>query len=148
MKKNPKQNGLQVVEFCGLLNQALSWAGKMYSRPRNMELESYTCGLCVPQKLEKNAHLFLRCNFARACWASIGASVIITRPLLSIFKMIKEIKRNYKCHSSWKLSYSCHGASGQPGTIGFSTTSIPQWTVARENSYLNFLCSQTEQSRT
>ncbi|KAG2577726.1 hypothetical protein PVAP13_6NG222600 [Panicum virgatum] len=55
-----------------------------------MELESYTCDLCILQKIESVTHLFLRCNFAKAYWASIGVSVITTRPLLNIFKQIKE----------------------------------------------------------
>jgi hypothetical protein len=37
-----------------------------------MELESYTCENCILQRLEVVYHLFLRCNFARACWESIG----------------------------------------------------------------------------
>ncbi|RLM97793.1 ML domain protein isoform X2 [Panicum miliaceum] len=59
-------------------------------RRRNMDLESYTCDLCILQKIESVAHLFLRCNFAKACWASIGVRVITTRPLLNIFRQIKD----------------------------------------------------------
>ena len=59
-------------------------------RRRNMELDSYTCDMCILQKTETVAHLFLRCNFAKACWASIGAAVITTRPVLNIFNQIKE----------------------------------------------------------
>nr|TKW40338.1 hypothetical protein SEVIR_1G238900v2 [Setaria viridis] len=55
-----------------------------------MILESYTCDLCILQKRETVSHLFLRCNFAKACWQSIGVSVITTRSLQSIFRQIKD----------------------------------------------------------
>jgi hypothetical protein len=42
-----------------------------------------------PQRLETSAHLFLRCNFAKACWASLGITVITTRPILQIINHIK-----------------------------------------------------------
>ena len=41
-------------------------------RRRNMHLDSYTCENCILQREETIAHLFLRCNFAKACWLSIG----------------------------------------------------------------------------
>jgi hypothetical protein len=41
-------------------------------RRKNMALESYTCENCIWQKEETVYHLFLRCNFAKACWNSIG----------------------------------------------------------------------------
>ena len=56
---------------------------------RNMVLESYTCEMCILQKRETVAHLFCRCNFARACWESIGISFIRTRTPLQIFNNIK-----------------------------------------------------------
>jgi hypothetical protein len=37
-----------------------------------MTLESYTCENCIWQKEETLYHLFLMCNFAKACWHSIG----------------------------------------------------------------------------
>jgi hypothetical protein len=58
---------------------------------KNMVLESYTCDMCILQRLETAAHLFLRCNFAKACWASIGISVATTRPVPQI---INRIRRN------------------------------------------------------
>nr|TKW11048.1 hypothetical protein SEVIR_6G208600v2 [Setaria viridis] len=54
-----------------------------------MTLESYTCDLCILQRTETVAHLFLRCNFARACWVSIGITVISTMSILQILKRIK-----------------------------------------------------------
>jgi hypothetical protein len=41
-------------------------------RRKNMTLESYSCENCIWQKEETLYHLFLRCNFAKACWNSIG----------------------------------------------------------------------------
>jgi hypothetical protein len=55
-----------------------------------MELDSYTCDLCLRRKVETMAHLFLRCNFAKACWSSVGVSVITTKPAFQIFKAIKD----------------------------------------------------------
>jgi hypothetical protein len=45
--------------------------------------------MCILQRLETSAHLFLRCNFAKACWASLGITVITTRPILQIINHIK-----------------------------------------------------------
>nr|TKW34016.1 hypothetical protein SEVIR_2G277400v2 [Setaria viridis] len=55
-----------------------------------MILDSYTCELCILQIRETVAHLFLRCNFARACWSSIGVSFVATREPLLIFKHIRK----------------------------------------------------------
>jgi hypothetical protein len=41
-------------------------------RRKNMTLEPYSCENCIWQKKETLYHLFLRCNFAKACWNSIG----------------------------------------------------------------------------
>jgi hypothetical protein len=41
-------------------------------RRKNMILESYSCENCLWQREETLYHLFLRCNFAKACWNSIG----------------------------------------------------------------------------
>jgi hypothetical protein len=39
---------------------------------RHMALDSYVCENCILQRREAVYHLFLRCNFARNCWGSIG----------------------------------------------------------------------------
>jgi hypothetical protein len=40
-----------------------------------MALDSYTCELCLLQRVETLRHLFLLCPFAKNCWASIGVLV-------------------------------------------------------------------------
>jgi hypothetical protein len=55
-----------------------------------VELDSYTCDLCIRRKSETVAHLFFRCNFAKACWSSIGASVVTSRPVFQILRLIKD----------------------------------------------------------
>lgn len=59
-------------------------------RRKHMELDSDTCELCILQHLEIMAHLFFRCNFAKACWNSIGVTFISTGPILRIIGQIKE----------------------------------------------------------
>lgn len=75
------------VFFWLLLKDRLST--KDLLQRRNMELDSYTCDLCILRRIESVAHLFLRCNFAKACWSSIGVSFISTRPLMNISRQIK-----------------------------------------------------------
>jgi hypothetical protein len=43
-------------------------------RKKNMTLELYSYENCIRQKEETLYHLFLRCNFVKACWNSIGMS--------------------------------------------------------------------------
>lgn len=54
-----------------------------------MELPSYTCDLCIRQKEETLGQLFLKCNFAKACWASIGLQVPAGRRPLQVFRIFK-----------------------------------------------------------
>jgi hypothetical protein len=58
-------------------------------RRKNMNLDSYTCDLCILQRPETSAHLFLRCNFAKACWASIGVTVSTSTSVMRIFNRIR-----------------------------------------------------------
>jgi hypothetical protein len=57
---------------------------------QHLELDSYTCDLCIRRKVETMAHLSFRCNFAKACWSSIGASVLTSRPVFQILKLLKD----------------------------------------------------------
>lgn len=59
-------------------------------RRRNMHLDTYTCELCILQRIETTTHLVLKCNFAKACWQLIGVSVITTRPMKQIFTQIQQ----------------------------------------------------------
>nr|TKW02024.1 hypothetical protein SEVIR_8G217500v2 [Setaria viridis] len=54
-----------------------------------MNLDSYTCKLCILQRREIVNHLFFRCNFARACWNQIGVTYISTRTQWNIITQIK-----------------------------------------------------------
>jgi hypothetical protein len=40
-----------------------------------MVLDSYSCELCLRQRVETTRHLFLPCSFAKNCWAMIRALV-------------------------------------------------------------------------
>jgi hypothetical protein len=46
--------------------------------------------MCILQLPETNAHLFLRCNFAKASWNSIGVTFTSSRTILQILERIKE----------------------------------------------------------
>jgi hypothetical protein len=48
-------------------------------RRRGMELDSFVCEMCILQVPETSVHLLLRCNFAKACWASIGVQYVPSR---------------------------------------------------------------------
>jgi hypothetical protein len=54
------------VFFWLLLKDRLSTRDLL--RRKDMNLDSYTCDLCTLQRPETSAHLFLHCNFAKACW--------------------------------------------------------------------------------
>jgi hypothetical protein len=74
------------VLFCLMLKDRLSTRELLLRK--DMDLDSYTCDLCILQKLETSAHLFLRCNFAKACWNSLGVTYVSTRTVPQIFKQI------------------------------------------------------------
>nr|TKW22183.1 hypothetical protein SEVIR_4G212700v2 [Setaria viridis] len=54
-----------------------------------MQLDSNVCEMCILQKRESVTHLFLRCNFAKACWNSIGIFFVSTRSSTHIFNQIR-----------------------------------------------------------
>jgi hypothetical protein len=53
-------------------------------------IPSYACELCILQTPETAVHLFLRCNFAKACWDSIGVTAVTTRHMPQTFRAIKD----------------------------------------------------------
>jgi hypothetical protein len=56
--------------FFWLLQNMLNTRGML---PRSdMVLDSYTCDLCLLQRIETTMHLFLLCPFEKNCWAFIG----------------------------------------------------------------------------
>jgi hypothetical protein len=76
------------VFFWLLLRDRLSTRDLL--RRKYMELDSYTCDQCILQRPETGAHLFLRCNFAKSCWNSLGVTYVSTRTVLQIFVRIRE----------------------------------------------------------
>lgn len=57
---------------------------------RGMVLESYSCELCILQRPETTEHMLLRCNFAKACWSSIGVTYVSSRTAFQIFRRMKQ----------------------------------------------------------
>jgi hypothetical protein len=80
-----------------------------------MELESYTCENCILQRLEIVYHLFLRCNFARSCWESIGVlPPRINCPMRAVARIKRQLRVQcdmeiiiqmawsiWKCRNGW-----------------------------------------------
>lgn len=58
------------VFFWLLLKDRINTRGVL--RRRNYELDDYNCEMCILQRDETIYHLFLKCNFSKACWQSIG----------------------------------------------------------------------------
>jgi hypothetical protein len=58
------------VFFWLLLKDRLSTRNILWCR--NQVIPSYDCVLCNPRVEETLEHLFLNCNFARSCWASLN----------------------------------------------------------------------------
>lgn len=56
---------------------------------KNMVLDSYTCELCILQKIEILCHLFVKCNFTRQCWESIGIMVPMHLQMLQVVARMK-----------------------------------------------------------
>jgi hypothetical protein len=63
---------------------------------KNMNLESYTCENCIWQKEETLYHLFLKCNFAKACWTSIGlTSPRIANPEAAAVNLMQQLNVSF-----------------------------------------------------
>lgn len=54
-----------------------------------MVLDSYVCEVCILQREETIIQLFIRCNFAKACWVSIGIRLPVHLPILALIKFLK-----------------------------------------------------------
>lgn len=78
----------KVSFFWLLLKDRLST--KELLQRKNMELDSYTCELCIRQRPETIPHLFLRCGFAKACWESIGVYTLNARNVSQNINRIKQ----------------------------------------------------------
>jgi hypothetical protein len=75
-----------------------------------MQLESYTCDLCILQKQESLSHLFFRCSFAKKCCQQVG---VLVPTWLKPDRATRHIKRALRkpyamkiiilmCWSRWK----------------------------------------------
>lgn len=56
---------------------------------RNMNLPSHVCVLCNLDTEETVEHLFMDCDFAKACWGLLGLTVISTPDNVQRFKSFK-----------------------------------------------------------
>jgi hypothetical protein len=61
------------VFFWLLLRNRLNTRGLL--QRKNMALYSYTCEMCVIQRVETLRYLFLHCSFAKNCWTYIEVLV-------------------------------------------------------------------------
>jgi hypothetical protein len=80
-----------------------------------MHLDSYVCENCILQKVESVYHLFLRCNFAKNGWRSIGVTAPgINCPQRAATSIIRQLHVQgaleimilmtwsiWKCHNGW-----------------------------------------------
>jgi hypothetical protein len=78
------------VFFWLLLQNKLNTRDRL--RSRHMHLDSYNCENCILQINETAYHLFLKCNFARACWSLIGlVPPQINYPLRAVMRLKHQI---------------------------------------------------------
>jgi hypothetical protein len=56
-----------------------------------MQLNSYTCEMCLLEKVESVRHLFLRCSFVKNYWLRIGVHV---PTWLKLDRATRHIKRS------------------------------------------------------
>lgn len=97
-----------LVFFWLLLKDRVNTRGTL--KRRNMILDSYVCELCILQKEETSFHLFIRCNFAKECWRSIGLNLPRHLQIIPLVKWIKRKLNNtfymdiiiLLCWSIWK----------------------------------------------
>ena len=70
-----------------------------------MVLDSYVCELCIWQRQETVLHFFIRCNFAKACWTSIGINMLTHLPMLVLVKLLK--RRLFFSRIRRRAAYLC-----------------------------------------
>jgi hypothetical protein len=100
--------------FCWLLlHDKLNTRERL--RIRHMALETYTCENCTLQGPKTTYHLFLRCNFAKMCWSSVGVSTPrISCPQRAVRRLSAQLPRYcameiiilmsrgiWKCRNCW-----------------------------------------------
>ena len=79
------------VFFWLILKHGVNTRGML--RRRHMFLESYTSDNCILKRKETQAYLFFRCNFAKACWNSIGVtSSTSSRPERVVFFIKQQLE--------------------------------------------------------
>jgi hypothetical protein len=88
--------------------------------------------------------LFLRCNFAKACWNTID----ITPPELLIQRRPRQISNNNLVFLFlWRSLYSWHGAFEKVEMNGYLKTKTLQCITVRMNSVRNYGWLFTERER-
>jgi hypothetical protein len=75
------------VFFWLFLKSRLNTRGSLHRK--NMDLESYTCDMCIWQYEETIQHLFQKCNLAKACWAAIGINMPTSNNRKRVILMLK-----------------------------------------------------------
>jgi hypothetical protein len=81
------------VFFWLFLKDRLNTKGLL--RRKHMQLDSYTCEMCLLQKVESVRHLFLRCSFVKNCWLRIGSMYPLGLNLIDISK------EAWECNLLW-----------------------------------------------
>ncbi|GJN37763.1 hypothetical protein PR202_gb26749 [Eleusine coracana subsp. coracana] len=85
------------VFFWLLIRNRLNTKGLL--RRKNIELQSYNYELCIIQREATLRHLFLKCNFARRYWNTIGINFLST---YNLSKLSRVSKGNLKSLCTWK----------------------------------------------
>jgi hypothetical protein len=102
---------------------------------RGMILESYSCENCLWQREETLYHLFLRCNFTKACWNLIG----ITPPRLAHPEdAAKNLRQQLYVPFLWRSLFSWHGAFGKAVTNDFFKIKTPLFIIVLMNLVRSF----------
>jgi hypothetical protein len=110
-------------------------------RRKNMTLESYSCENCIWQKEETLYHLFLRCNFAKACWNSIGMTPPrITNPKEASTNLKQQLNVPFSMEIVILMTWSIWKCRNH----GYLRTKTQQCNNASMTSQRNYFWSSTE----